>query len=195
MICRSLLKEDINYWENREETSMDESINEFLEELEAHETEILEISLCEDSEEVAYHVAGYVAKKVLKKTSCTECRPCLVDSENDRSPAKYLNTLSRGGLIHPSRNLAFTVSSSFAQVEYIHPHIKCDSVRRFSEKALQKYVPRVEVSCLLHEEVNRASIIKIVINCFYNNMQKHAADSIRKEAIVDFKKRQRIKKD
>ena len=85
------------------------------------------------------------------------------------------------------------VACLFAQVEYVDSAMDCNNVRKFAQIALEKYAPEEEIFCEVHRKRNRSTIISTVINCFYNNMQKLAADSVRKEAIVDFKKRQRKK--
>ena len=69
----------------------------------------------------------------------------------------------------------------------------CNTVRKFVQIALEKYDPEKEISCEVHRKRNRSTIISTVIKYFYNNMQTLAADSVRKEAMMDFKKRQRRK--
>ena len=48
-------------------------------------------------------------------------------------------------------------------------------------------------TCDLHKEQDEKLAARTVVNKFCNNEQKHADDSVTKEQIVDFKKRQRKK--
>ena len=102
-----------------------------------HESELMEISLNEDTEEVAHTIAGYVARKILNKLDCEECCSRLIASSSgdDRD---YLNLLSRGGLLSPSDGLSTIFCSLFAQVDYIEGLIPTNSVRKFAEHSLLK---------------------------------------------------------
>ena len=193
LTCRSLLKAGVNYWEEKCEAQCSdaEAIKDFMKKLEDHEGDLFEITLVDDSIEVAQVVAGYAARKLLKK-SCNDCSVHLIDN-NSNDEENYLKLLSRGSLITPSKNLASMVACLFAQIEYISSAIDSKHVKKFSQTALEKYAPEEEISCEVHREHNRSKVIRIVINCFYNNMQKLATDGVRKEAIADFKKRQRKK--
>ena len=193
LTCRSLSKAGVNYWEEKEDHvySDTEAITNFMQKLEEHEGELFEINLCDDSVEVAQFVAGYAAKKLLKNP-CNDCSVHLIEI-NCKNEENYLNLLSRGSLITPSKNLASMVACLFAQAEYINSIMGSSNVRKLSQVALEKYAPEEEISCTAHRKLNRSKIIKIVINCFYNNMQKLSTDRVRTEAIADFKKRQRKK--
>ena len=66
----------------------------------------MESILEENSAAVATTIAGYVAKKLIKRSKCKRCKILLrargVDIAND----EYLNILPRGGLLLPSKSLA-----------------------------------------------------------------------------------------
>ena len=67
LACRSLIKEDINFWnENIKPDSNSNVYDEILECLCPINDEILECTLDNDSEEVAVTIAGYIAKKLAK---------------------------------------------------------------------------------------------------------------------------------
>ena len=90
-------------WENQM-TMKKRKFGEFIFELESKELEIMECSLSEDSTEVSYYIAGYVARKILVRSKCQDCAPLTV---NHTDPNKdYFNLVSRGGLIDPSQELA-----------------------------------------------------------------------------------------
>ena len=158
--------------------------------IDQHETELMEVALNEDSDEVAHTIAGYVARKLMKKLNCDECSSTLIAS-GPRDDEDYLSLLSRGGLLTPSDALSTMVSTLFAQVDYIHSFIQTTSVQKFAEHSLLKYALHAAISCHKHELFNRRSTIKVVINIFFNNKQKLASDCVRKEAVAVFKQRQR----
>ena len=165
--------------------------DEFIFELESKELEIMECSLSEDSTEVSYYIAGYVARKILVRSKCQDCAPLMV---NHTDPNKeYFNLVSRGGLIDPSQELAHFVTSAFEQIELIYKLILSTTVRKFSTHALEKYAPIALFSCSIHEEENRKFAIRIVTNTFYNNQQKLATGSVRKHNVKEFKNDKELK--
>ena len=58
---------------------------------------------------------------------------------------------------------------------------------------LHQYAPRVDFTCNDHEERGFNFATKSIINVFFNNKEKNAGDLVKKSAVVDFKKRQRLK--
>ena len=60
-------------------------------------------------------------------------------------------------------------------------------------RILDKFAPKLEVCCSKHANWGLKFASKIIINTFFNNKQTVAADMVRKDAVVDFKKRQRTK--
>ena len=62
LTCRSLLKENINFWEEGLKSVSQKDISPLLHILAQHESELHELSLSPDSKEVAYTIAGYVSK-------------------------------------------------------------------------------------------------------------------------------------
>ena len=76
LAVRSLLKENINIWEEdlAETVQNEQSIMAEIEkEISAISTELLECQLSEDSMQVAVFVAGYIAKKLCKRSKCDIC--------------------------------------------------------------------------------------------------------------------------
>ena len=103
--CRSLVKADINFW--KEDLGSDKPSLDFsalLALLSEHEIEIAESTLDSSSEEVSTTIAGYIAKKLAKRSNCDSCKSLLIASSMDLAENHYLNLLSRGGLIVPSQN-------------------------------------------------------------------------------------------
>ena len=63
LVCRSLLKADVNMWQEDLVTE-NEDIENFMSILEEHETDIYEVCLSDNSEEVARVIAGYIVRKL-----------------------------------------------------------------------------------------------------------------------------------
>ena len=61
-----------------------------------------------------------------------------------------LENLSFGKLLVPSASLLYTVSTSFAQLEYIHDKIPSKFVKKYCAHALEKYAPHSVISCTKH---------------------------------------------
>ena len=79
--CRSLVKADINFW--KEDLGSDKPSLDFsalLALLSEHEIEIAESTLDSSSEEVSTTIAGYIAKKLAKRSNCDSCKSLLIAS-------------------------------------------------------------------------------------------------------------------
>ena len=63
LVCRSLLKADLDLWQEDLVTE-NEDIENFMSILEEHETDIYEVCLSDNSEEVACVIAGYIVRKL-----------------------------------------------------------------------------------------------------------------------------------
>lgn len=61
----------------------------------------------EQADCIIYYVTGYLCRKLLKSTSCEECRRGLVlsDSISDRPEAALVNLKTRGRLLHPATHI------------------------------------------------------------------------------------------
>ena len=66
LVCRSLLKADVDLWQEDLVTE-NEDIENFMSILEEHETDIYEVCLSDSSEEVARVIAGYILRKLQAK--------------------------------------------------------------------------------------------------------------------------------
>ena len=195
LTCKSLLKSNVNLWDEdlqKETPNMNELMNIAME----HETEFLELSLSPDSEEVAFTIAGYVTKKLSKRSKCNACKEGMVGNKNDNVPV-YFELLSRGGLTIPSEPLAEYVSGAFAILDYADQFIEKDksgtTTRYAADAILKLYAPKSVFTCLNHTEWGYTFASKIIINIFYNNKQKLAGDKVRKDDLSAFKRRQRSK--
>ena len=193
---RSLLKENVNIWDEDLKSLPNENVNDILDVLSEHESEMHELSLSSDSKEVAYLIAGYVAKKLLKRFNCDICSFSMIGNDVETNENDYLDILSRGGLMIPSTKIAEYICSCFAildfSTQFIEKH-KQFTTRQCAEKILETYSPKCIFTCEQHIENGYKFAIRIVTNIFYNNKQKLSSDEIRKDALKNFKKRQRLK--
>ena len=74
--CRSLIKNDINFWKEdfqQPESNEDESYEMTDEILRDWIEEIPESILDDGSSEVTTTISGYIAKKLLKRSKCKDC--------------------------------------------------------------------------------------------------------------------------
>ena len=62
--------------------------------------------------EVSVVIAGYIAKKLKKRTNCEACKTALIASDCDLREVDYLSKLLRCGLITPSLSLSNYVAKS-----------------------------------------------------------------------------------
>ena len=197
LACRSLLKEDVNFWLENLSPSADECwLNNLQDLFSEEESHLYEATLTDGGEEVATTIAGYIGKRLVKRSNCTICKATLICPKDTEFQNDYFNLLSRGGLTIPSPSLAELVSSSFAISDHIDAKLATlPSVptRKAAEIILTKYLPPVHFTCDQHQLWGLQFAIKSVINIFYNNKQKITADSVRKDVITGFKKRQRDK--
>ena len=66
LTCRSLLKRNLNFWEEKPSFKENPNVEELINIVSEHETEIFELSLSPESEEVSFTIAGYVAIETLQ---------------------------------------------------------------------------------------------------------------------------------
>ena len=97
-----------------------DSINDLFDE---RADEIMEAVLDDDAREVTTTLSGYVAKKLIKRSSCDLCNQTLASQEVDFENDSYLKLLSRGGLFVPSRQLGDFVCGSFSILDFLEKEI------------------------------------------------------------------------
>ena len=134
--------------------------------------------------EVSFTIAGYIAKKLKKRLICTFCH--LTDENTDVS---YFNNLSRGGLTVPSTSLANLVNKGFALLDFYNKFIQKQCFLPARNGAIHVLLQYLRCSNFLCNEYSTSamlSIIKMIVNIFYNNKQRIANDSVLKDTIVGF---------
>ena len=196
LACRSLIKEDIDFW--KEDLGSDKPVQDFdtlLTTLDEHHTEIMEASLDSDSSEVSCTIAGYIAKKLDKRKQCASCKVLLIANQMDLDENHYLRLLSRGKLIVPSAKLAEYTANCFAILDYTEDIVrlqKISEVRDAYIRILGKFAPKIDFCCDTHINWGLKFASKIVINTYFNNKQTASGDQAREGTLVGFKKRQRV---
>ena len=147
--------------------------------------EIEECGLGSDSFQVAVFIAGYITKKLCKKSKCEACISLLL--KGDTSGTEYLNALSRGGLKIPPQSLSDHVSQCFAALEMVKENLqaKCsDNIRLAAERILKTIdAGNNRFMCKEHVEGIVAQVNRIIVNVFFNNQQIIENSSIRKDAV------------
>ena len=177
LATRVLLKEGFNVWEEdlREVKFSSSDVDKSVDEVRKIQNQIQEVQLSDDSMELCVYVAGYLVKSLLDKTSCAACKTSLLDHDNDEHTG-YLQNVSRGGLSVPSLALSHYASSIFGTLEILE-HIVVNSnvcVRPACEHLLKLFGPSADFVCRLHNEWAQKITNRIIINIFYNNLQKES---------------------
>ena len=95
----------------------------------------------------------------------------------------------------PGLSLTDFTFQTFTILHYISPTIhevtKNKSIRKIAENFLPKHLNKVvNFACVNQEDWAVVFSVQACINIFYNNEQKITNQSIRKDQIKDFKKRQ-----
>ena len=119
LLCCSLVKEDIDFW-NESALVTTPALNfEKLEQLfEENFVATEETTLTNESEEVSFFIAGYVAKQLRTKTHCDVYATRFSECAADVATGSYFDILTRGGMTIPSLELSQYVSLCFAVLIY-----------------------------------------------------------------------------
>ena len=80
-------------------------------------------------------------------------------------------------------------------LDYIEKEILSTTipVRKSATYVLRKYRPKCEFTCESHQDWGFTFATKFIINIYFNNKQKLAKDSVRKDTVNGFKKGKRSK--
>ena len=198
LLCRSLIKEEIDFWKKSELASTPVNFDVLVFSLDEHSNELAEANLIPESEAVSFFIAGYVAKKIKEKIGCKSCMNLCSDSSGSNAVANncYFNLLSRGDLNVPSAALAQYVSYCFAILDVADKNIfkQCQSIqiRTAVQFILQNQCNNADFICDQHCAWGSKLTQKIATNIFFNK-QEIVNSSLRKNAVIAFKKRQKTK--
>ena len=194
----TLIKESIDFWKEdvRPDDDQEASILSLNSELDKISDDIDLCSLSDDAVQVSAVIAGYAARKVvMEHCKCEECKKMAVSTkggiEEMENENKYLQNLSRGGLIIPTTDLRHHIAKSFAILDLCQ-HLTRDSLlpeRTAAEIALQRNKFPITFLCSNHHHLVKY-LNRTVANVFFNNARKRISDTRRKDAVKDFKARQ-----
>ena len=127
LLLNSIIKADLNFWEGNiyAKNTTDSVTLELHTRLDEMANEISECQLNEESKEVAVSIAGYVAKTLLSRSDCNQCKEKLIfNKDNGHDHDKHPRLLSRGGLTVPSLALTDFIFQTFSILHYISPKIQ-----------------------------------------------------------------------
>ena len=97
----------MNFWEDGLDLRNEPvNIDELKVALEEDDAVLSEAVLIDQSVEVASTIAGYIAKKLSKRSKCKACKMALVSPPGTKFENKYFQLLSRGNLTVPSPAVA-----------------------------------------------------------------------------------------
>ena len=164
----------MNFWEENIDSDAEESLDSIGDLFDERADEIMETVLDDDAREVATTISGYVAKKLIKRSSYDLFRQAFASQEVDLKNDSYLKLLSRGVLFASSIQLAHFVCGCFAILDFLEKEIVllgmpvakvvtyilkiCDSFPHFSFN--------------MHHAWSFKFSSKIIVNMFFNNKQK-----------------------
>ena len=117
----------------------------------------------------------------------------MVSEDADSFENEYFKILSRGGLFVPSPSLAEFTCSGFAVLDICDAKIAKFPIiptRTCAEHILRQFLTSDGFVCTNHSSWGMQFALKIIVNIFFNNKQKEIADSVRKDLVKGFKKRQ-----
>ena len=195
--CRSLIKAGIDI-EDDIFVKQTPDLESLLTKVAEYEAKIVEAALNDDSEEVATYIAGYVGKKLVKK-SCPDCDLKLKCTDPSFHKNHYFVCLSRNGLHVPSQSLTDFVISGFAILDVVEQvimkHHGKVNAREAGFAVLMGYCQVVGISCENHIERNKEYAVKVIVNIFFNNKRKDSTDEVRKDEVVMYKTVKRNKEN
>ena len=92
---------------------------------------------------------------------------------------------------HPWSDFIF---QTFSIIDFISPTIKGQNIKCICSKCFREGITKFWIYYQFYDkEWGEKPATSTVVRKYFSNEQKHTNDSVRKEQIVDFKKRQRRK--
>ena len=144
--------------------------------------------MTEDTNQVVYHVAGYIAKKAAK--SCNDCCKRQLLYEGPSNSNGHIAMLSRGGQRMHSKNLSECVEQGFAVLHNISKAMQDSNLpsRHAGQLIFKTYLNFKIVCCESHNSQLFNMIICTIVNVFFNNKRKIGTDSVVCDEVAAFKK-------
>ena len=154
--------------------------------------EILDSQLDKDSTEVCVYVAGFITKKILKHSKCDTCLHLLKGNPVNIG-TEYIDLLSRGGLLIPSKPLSSHVCKCFAMLDVAKDQLclhVAKHVRNAAESVLRLHGDNEKFMCDKHHDWGLTLVNRTIVNICFNNEQVIESNTIKKDEIKSFKVRQ-----
>ena len=191
---KSLVKENIDIKDDIKVTDNEDAIQQ---ELLDNKMEIgfENVILSDETGEVAAHISSYLAKKLVRKFGRCCKNYCINESETESTAHIYIDLLSRDGLTLPSECLVTYIWNCFAFIDHA---IDVYNISKIKERAAAEHLLNVVMFhelflCSVYWSKGQSMTHRIVANIYINNKRKMMADSVHKDNVVSFKKRQREK--
>ena len=129
--------------------------------------------------EVATTISCYVAKKLIKQSSCALCKLTLASPEVDLENDYYLKLLSRGGLFVPSRQLSDFVCGCFAILDFLEKEIVLLEmpVVKVATYLLKRYGSFPHFSCNVHYDWSFKFASKILMYFYVSVRTKRKSNN------------------
>ena len=179
VLLTSIMREEINFWEEnvKREDQTDLAVQEIEEKISDYVNEVLEVELSDDTKEIAAYISGFIVKKMLKNKNCKECSVAMKAKENTSGHDRYLQLLSRGGVICPSLDLHDFVCQAFSILDWLSPYLKGlsgqVSIRKVTKLLLGRLMHRsANFTCSSHMDCGKDVCFDTIINIYYNNRQR-----------------------
>ena len=148
-------------------------------------------------EEVSFFIAGFIAKQLHTKTHCDVCATRFSGCVADVATTSYFDILTRDRLTISSLELSKYVSQCFAVLNYTDKRVlqQCPNLpsRAAGQFILRYHCTNVLFTCDYYTAYGGQIAQNIIVNIYFNNKQKITKYSIRKDAVVAFKQRQKTK--
>ena len=181
------IKDDIKVTEN-EDAILKELFDNIM------EIGVENVMLSEETRDVAAHISDYIAKKLVKKIGHCCKNYCMNESETASTTHVCIDLLS-SGLTLLSEFLVTYVCDCFAFIDHA---INVITFSKMKERAAAEYLLNFVMFhepflCSVHWSTGQSMTHRIIANIYFNNKRKIMTDSVHKDNVVSFKKRQREK--
>ena len=197
MKIKCLLKEDIDIDEEIKISCPGEmEITKLKTDIDSLGISLDTLMLSPDSREVAVHIAGYTAKKYLKKIKSSSCCKMHITGSIDieNPDHEYLIILNRGGLTILSPNLVNYVCNAFAVLSTRENVLISQSkltTRNAAKEALSYMIGCYNFTCKNHNVDGQKVVLSTIVNVLFNNKRKISTGSVKKDNVASFKKQKR----
>ena len=150
------------------------------------------VMLSEETRKVAAHISVYIAKKLVKRLGHCCRNYSINESKTDSTIHVYIDLLSTGGLTLSSKCFVTSVCDCFAFIDHAINVITSMKMKKRADAEYFLNVLMFHETFLysVHWSTEKSTTHKIIANIYFNNKRKIMTNSIHKDNVVSFKKRQ-----